>query len=246
MAGGDIAFVRLVDTDRGDRIIVKAPPYDARVEADGLAALRAAGAPVPNVLHADEGLLVLEYLQAPESDGTELGRTLAAVHLATTDNTFGWECDNLIGALPQVNTTATDWPTFYVELRMRPFLHVLPDDLRGRLERACAGPLPDLLDHDVRPALVHGDLWSGNVIAGHWLIDPAVHRADREFELAFATLFGGLPPRLLDAYLDVAALDQGWERRRPALQLYHLLVHVALFGQGWLPGVVQRLDVLGW
>jgi fructosamine-3-kinase len=133
-----------------------------------------------------------------------------------------------------------------VERRLRPFLDVLPDDVRRRMERAGDGPLHELLDHDVRPALVHGDLWSGNVVAGRWLIDPAVHRADREFELAFATLFGGLPPRLLDTYLDAAPLDPGWDRRRPALQLYHLLVHVAMFGQGWLAGVVQRLELLGW
>lgn len=197
------------------------------------------------MLHVDEHILVMEHLAAPTDDGAGLGRALAAVH-RTTSPTFGWRRDNLIGALPQRNDADDDWPRFYVEQRIRPFLTVLPDAPRRRLERACEGPLPVLLDHDSVPALVHGDLWSGNIVAGRWLIDPAVHFADREFELAFATLFGGLPPRFLDAYLQVAPLDQGWQQRRPALQLYHLLVHVAMFGPSWLASLRQRLDVLGW
>lgn len=71
-------------------------------------------------------------------------------------------------------------------------------------------------------------------MGGRWLIDPAVHHADRELELAFMTLFGGFPPAMLDGYLAAAPLDAGSQRRRPALQLYHLLVHVALFGAGYL------------
>jgi fructosamine-3-kinase len=187
----------------------------------------------------------MEYLTGREADGLELGTTLAEVHRSTAA-TFGWPRDNLIGALPQCNAPLGHWPTFYVERRIRPLLAHLPDDLRGRLDRACDGPMVDLIDHDTVPSLVHGDLWSGNILAGRWLIDPAVHHADREFELAFAALFGGLPPRLLDGYLQAFPLDEGWQRRRPALQLYHLLVHVAMFGPTWLTGVRQRLDTLGW
>lgn len=245
LSGGDIAQVRRVQTSRGLDLVVKTPPYDARLEADGLAALRRAGAPVPEVLHVTEQMLVMEYVAGPDADGGVLGETLAEVH-RTVAPTFGWSRDNLIGALPQDNTPHGHWPTFYVERRIRPLLPHLPDDLRGRLDRACDGPMPDLLDHDAVPALVHGDLWSGNIVAGQWVIDPAVHHADREFELAFAVLFGGLPPRLLDAYLAASPLDEGWQRRRPALQLYHLLVHVAMFGPSWLTGVRERLDALGW
>jgi fructosamine-3-kinase len=93
---------------------------------------------------------------------------------------------------------------------------------------------------------VHGDLWSGNIVAGRWLIDPAVHFADRELDLAFAAVFGGIPARMWSAYEESWPLDEGWEARRPALQLYHLLVHVRLFGGGYRAMVADRLDALGW
>jgi fructosamine-3-kinase len=101
------------------------------------------------------------------------------------------------------------------------------------------------LDHDAGPSLVHGDLWSGNIVDGRALIDPAVSFSDREIDLAFATVFGGIPSDFFAGYVEAWPLDPGWERRRPALQLYHLLVHVELFGEGYVPMVTTRLDQLG-
>lgn len=245
LSGGVIADVWLAELDAGT-VVVKAPAYDARLEADGLEALAAAGAPVPAVLAATATTLVLEHVSGTPA-WARLGRTLAQVH-GHTGETFGWHTDNVIGPLPQDNTRTGDWPSFYRDRRLRPHLDVpaLPGPVRERLTAALEGPLRELLDHDAEPSLVHGDLWSGNVVDGAFLIDPAVHRADREFELAFADLFGGLPRPFWHAYLSAWPLDAGWQGRRPALQLYHLLVHVALFGSGYVGAVVQRLDRLGW
>jgi protein-ribulosamine 3-kinase len=121
----------------------------------------------------------------------------------------------------------------------------LPGDLARRLHRACDEVLPSLLDRGQAPSLVHGDLWSGNIIDQRVVIDPAVHHGDRELDLAMLDLFGGVPPPLRAGYEAVWPLDEGWERRRPALQLYHLLVHVRLFGAGYHRGVADRLDRLG-
>ena len=96
------------------------------------------------------------------------------------------------------------------------------------------------------PSLVHGDLWAGNVVEGRWLIDPAVSYSDREVELAFMGLFGGIPEAMWRAYAEAWPLSPGWERRRWALQMHHLLVHVRLFGAGYASGVAERLDRLGW
>jgi fructosamine-3-kinase len=246
LGGGSICEVWRVTLADGRAAVVKRAPYDVAVEVDGLTALAGAGAPVPGVLAADGRTLVLEHVAGP-ADWPLLGRRLADLHRCTGAR-FGWERDNLIGSLEQRNTPAQHWPTFYVEQRLRPHLHApaLPAPVRARLERACAGPLLDLLDSDPPASLVHGDLWSGNVVAGRWLIDPAVCRADREHELAYAMLFGGFPAPLLDAYERSWPLPAGWERRRPALQLYHLLVHVRLFGAGYVAAVVSRLDALGW
>ncbi len=246
LAGGSIAEVERLDLADGRVAVAKWTPYDARLEAEGLRALAAAGAPVPRVLHVEQGLLVLEHVSGTP-DWAALGTSLARVHLADAGPAFGWERDNVIGPLPQHNAPTDAWPAFYGEHRLAPYLGDLPPDLARRLGEAIEdGRLARLLDHDVRPSLVHGDLWSGNVVDGRWLVDPAVHRADREYDLAFAALFGGFPDAFWRAYAEHAPLDEGWRERRPALQLHHLLVHVRLFGGGYLRQVIDRLDVLGW
>lgn len=246
LSGGSIADTYRATLTDGREVVVKRTQYDARLEAEGLEALGAAGAPVPEVLGASEDTLVLEQVHGPP-DWSRLGAGLARVH-RSTGAAFGWDRDNVIGPLPQANPRTDDWPTFYVEHRLAPWLgaSALPADTRRRLERAMDDPLRELLAHDPVPSLVHGDLWSGNVVDGRYLIDPAVHHADREFDLAFAELFGGFPEAFWSAYHDEWPLDDGWQDRRPALQLYHLLIHVELFGAGYASGVTQRLDRYGW
>ncbi|MGF1666584.1 MAG: fructosamine kinase family protein [Acidimicrobiia bacterium] len=230
------------DVVDGRPVHVKSTGYDARLEAEGLAALAEAGVPVPEVLAVDEHRLVVATVGGPPSWGL-LGAALAGAHRSTS-RMFGWHRDNVIGSLPQDNRPGPHWPTFYIERRIRPWLAALPTTVRRRLEDACDGPMADLLDHGVAPSLVHGDLWAGNVVDGAWLIDPAVHFADRELDLAFARVFGGIPDEFFDGYAAAWPLDEGWERRVPALQLYHLLVHVELFGRSYLPMVEARLEKL--
>lgn len=232
------------DSYRGAPVIVKTTTYDARVEADGLRALAAAGAPVPDVVSVDRRRIVLDEVSG-QPDWPGLGRTVAQVHRRSSPR-FGWHSDNVLGGAVQHNTWTDVWHDFYIGQRILPWLHALPPDLARRMERACEGPLADLLDHDAEPSLIHGDLWSGNVVDGRWLIDPAVSFSDREIELAFAAVFGGIPASFFEAYEECWPMDEGWQRRRPALQLYHLIVHVALFGAGWIPAVAERMDELGW
>jgi fructosamine-3-kinase len=230
----------------GREVVVKDGTTAAELEAEGLGALAAAGAPVPEVLAADGTVLVLEYLTGPPGDRGELGRALARVH-RTVGERFGWHRDNVIGPLPQPNPPTDDWPTFLVDARLRPHLDVLPGDLARRLDDAIErGAVDELADHDVPPSLVHGDLWSGNVLADRWLLDPAVHHADREIDLAMLALFGTVGPALLAGYDQEWPLDDGWQQRLPLLQLPPLLVHVRLFGASYLPGIASRLDTLGW
>ncbi|TVS18058.1 MAG: aminoglycoside phosphotransferase [Gammaproteobacteria bacterium] len=244
MAGGDVAAVWDVTLMDGRRVVVKTGGGDPDLEAEGLQALAAAGAPTPAVLAQSDRTLVLEYVDGPAAGWEELGRALASVHRASSDR-FGWHRDNLIGSLPQANDATTNWPEFYLEYRLRPWLACLPGVLRGRLERAMARALPALLERDVVPSLVHGDLWSGNVVAGRWLIDPAVHYADRELDFAMLDLFGSIPASMQAGYDAIWPLDPGWQERRPALQIYHLLVHVRLFGSSYCGAVSARLDALG-
>lgn len=249
-----IAEAWVADLVDGRRVVVKrTADYDARLEADGLGALAAAGAPVPEVLAVTADVLVMTHVSG-RADWAALGAAIAGLHRrtageATADRQpFGWHQSNVIGPLHQDNTETADWGPFYAERRIRPYVEVdaLPAAVARRLRAAVEGPLPTLVDHGAPPSLVHGDLWSGNVVDGSWLVDPAVYRADREVELAYMDLFGGFPDALWRAYEEAWPLDVGWEQRRPALQLYNLLVHVAIFGASYVPPLVARLDRLGW
>jgi fructosamine-3-kinase len=231
----------------GRPVVIKRTSYDARLEADGLRALAKAGAPVPAVYGADRHELVMERVSGwPDWEG--LGRSLAALH-RHTNPAFGYPIDNVIGALPQTNGWADSWSAFFVERRVLAHLDdpAVPEPLARRIRRSAEGPLPALLEpHRPVPSLVHGDLWAGNVVDGAYLVDPAVSYSDREIELAFMALFGGIPPAMWGAYAEAWPLDPGWERRRPALQLHHLLVHVRLFAGRYPSMVADRLDALGW
>jgi fructosamine-3-kinase len=245
MGGGDVGQVWDVDLADGRRVVVKRAPSAAELEAEGLRALRDAGASVPAVLAVEGDLLVLDHVDGA-GDPERFGRMLATVH-TTTGPAFGWTRDNVIGPLPQANPWTEDWADFLAEHRIGPHLDVLPPELARRIDTVVEdGTLARTVEHGAPASLVHGDLWAGNVLGWRWMIDPAVHHADREVDLAMLDLFGSIPPAAARGYAEVWPLDDGWERRRDVLQLVPLLIHVRLFGSGYLGGIVHRLDRLGW
>ncbi|NHA15708.1 fructosamine kinase family protein [Thioalkalivibrio sp. XN279] len=230
-------------------------------EADGLAALAAAGAlPVPAVLGCGEAegsaWLALEWLElrAP-SPVTEaaLGAGLARQH-AVPGPYFGWSCDNAIGASPQLNTPDDDWGRFFARCRIGAQLELgrrngLPAELLARGERLVQRIPALLADREVAPALLHGDLWGGNRAADEAgrpvVFDPAVHYGDPECDLAMTRLFGGFDRAFYDAYDAVLPPAPGWRQRLPLYQLYHVLNHANLFGGGYVRQAGALLDAVG-
>jgi fructosamine-3-kinase len=215
----------------GRRLVAKSGP-GALDEANGLTALRAVrGAPpVPEVVLAEADLIVTTAVdQVPRRAGHEeaLGRALAGLHQAAFPQWGGGS--SWIGNCPIDPSPWSDSAGFYGarlgELAARCGLE---DPVA-----AVIGRLGALLPPD-GPALVHGDLWWGNVLFGSdgrsWLIDPSVHGGHPEEDLAMLALFGPVPDRLLGAYTEVRPLHPGWEERVPLFQLYPLLVHTVLFG----------------
>lgn len=189
----------------------------------------------------------MDWIDGPP-DWAGLGASMARAH-RTEGPGFGWERDNLIGPLDQANGWSESWGDFYTRHRVLAHLDdpAVPATLGDRLRTACDGPLPALLEaHDPVPSLIHGDLWSGNIVAGRAVIDPAVCHADREVDLAFLAFFGGAPAAFDEGYASEWPLADGWERRRPALQLHHALVHIRLFGVPYVHRVEAILDSLGW
>jgi fructosamine-3-kinase len=267
LGGGCINPSARVETDRGEVLFLKwnpaADPAMFVAEADGLRALRTAAASqalrVPQVLgwggwgtREDPGWLLLEFVPAapPGSDyGRRLGEGLAALHSSAASGlAFGWHRDNFIGSLPQPNAPVDDWTAFWRERRLEPQLRRARD--AGYLAGADARVLGELMQRldvvmegaDARgPALLHGDLWSGNHYAGPHgqpvLIDPAVYWGVGEVDLAMLELFGGVRRGFWEAYGALRPLAPAYDAfRRDLYQLYYLLVHLNLFGGGYLQG----------
>lgn len=247
--GGYICSTQRAILADGRDVVIKRCPYPADQEAEGLMSLRAAGVRTPGIVGVGAKVLVLEFVESigGQPDWADFGRAVARMHRHTGEQ-FGWHQDNYAGRFPQDNRWCTDWPTFYAQRRVLGHLaHAdVPAPLRRRVERACAGPLPALLRAHPPASLTHGDLWAGNVIAGRWLVDPAVSYADRELDLAYMRLSPDLPPELFDAYEAEWPIDPGFEERRPALQLHKLLVNVRHFGPRFLPRIEATLDGYGW
>jgi fructosamine-3-kinase len=201
---------------------------------------------VPRVLAARgpqgdlPGFILLEHLEPGPPDDERLGRGLAELHRQAAPR-FGFPVDSYCGSTRQPNAWCGSWPEFYAERRLRPLLSAIAGR-RGlsrderRVYDGLLARLPGLLGAGHRPSLVHGDLWSGNVLhstRGPALVDPACAFAEREVELGLSTLFGGLSERALAAYQEAWPLPAGWRERNPLYQLYHLLNHQLLFGGGY-------------
>lgn len=194
-------------------------------------------------MRAGRAFIEMERLQlGARADWPALAGMLATLHGRSAPR-FGWEEDNWIGLAPQHNGWAEDWASFYVKKR------IAPQASRAR-ENGFVLEIPDLaplLRHKPAPSLLHGDLWSGNAgftPGGPVLFDPAVYFGDREADLAMTELFGGFPPAFYAAYRKALPLPEGYELRKHAYNLYHLLNHLNLFGAGYLGQVQATLRLL--
>jgi protein-ribulosamine 3-kinase len=206
-------------------------------EADGLRALAGTALAIPAVVAVGAAFLVTELLQPAPLDQAALGRGLAELHRRTSD-AFGFHVDTYCGATRQANAPLPSWPRFYGERRLAPLLDVI-EGRRGlsasdrRVYERVIERLPSLVADGASPALIHGDLWSGNALGstrGPALVDPACAYADREAELGMMTLFGGFDRHCFAAYEEAFPLPSGWRERNGLYQLYHVLNHHALFG----------------
>jgi fructosamine-3-kinase len=263
VAGGCIHSAWRLELADGRRVFAKTNRAKAlpllAAEREGLRALAPWAPPglqLPEPLAlgvaGSQAVLLLSWLDlagggavewgASPNGWTALGAALAALHRASAQahgGGYGFAADNFIGSSPQRNGWLPEWSRFFVERRLGPQLVMAAAagcPLRGGealLERA----EQLLAAHSCQPALVHGDLWSGNAAllagGGAALFDPAVYWGDREVDLAMARLFGGFPPAFFAGYGEVWPLPPGAERRTGLYNLYHLLNHANLFGGGY-------------
>jgi fructosamine-3-kinase len=246
VAGGSLSQVFLIELTDGRKAIVKGGP-DPELEAEMLAAIAASGAPAPRVLAVSGDTLVMEHLAAGGSLSdawADLGRAVATLH-ATTGDRFGWRRDYAFSHVAIENLQTCDWPGFWAEHRLLPHAAHLPARLACRLE-ALAGDIGNRLPDRPVASLLHGDLWTGNVLADcgrvTGLIDPACCYGHAEVDIAMLSLFGSPSRDFFSAY---GGLEPGHEERIAIYSLWPALVHVRLFGQGYEPMVARLLSVLG-
>ena len=262
VGGGSInQAYRLEGTD-GSRYFVKL--NDARhlpmfaAEAQGLNAIAATNTlrvPQP-IVHGTanaHSFLVLEHLElGSRGDARLLGEQLAALHRCTNGE-FGFARDNYIGTTPQPNGWKDNWMDFWREQRLGFQLRLAAQNGYGGKRQTLGEKLLDALPaffdgYAPQPALLHGDLWSGNnafLADGMPVIfDPAPYYGDRECDLAMTELFGGYPADFYAAYRAMYPLDDGYAVRKDLYNLYHILNHANLFGGGYArqaEGMMQRL-----
>jgi len=257
VGGGCISKSVLAETEKGT-FFVKWDSNDRRdmieAEVHGLMLLGEAGEiRVPEVYawgeESGSAYLVTEAIEGERRGDEQLGRELAALHSHSAEQ-FGLEWDNFIGSLPQSNTPHESWSEFFINERLRPQVKQARDEgsLSAEDERTFER-LYERLEHffpEEAPALLHGDLWAGNVLGDEEgnpvLIDPAVYYGHREIELAFTNLFGGFSEAFYRAYTEEFPLADGFEERIPVYNLYPLLVHLNLFGRTYYPSLQRTLE----
>jgi fructosamine-3-kinase len=211
--------------------------------------------PVPEVYHGSETLLLMEFIEGSSrfTEGAEryAAELLAGLHGITADS-YGHERDTLIGALDQPNPPTKSWAKFFRDHRL---LYIallayeagrLPAEDLHRVERL-SEKVDELVEHPNPPALIHGDVWSANVLArGDRItafLDPAIYYADPEIELAFISLFDSFGRPFFDRYQEIQPIRDGFfEVRRDLYNLYPLLVHTYYFGGRYLGSVRNTLD----
>ncbi|MDE7283631.1 MAG: fructosamine kinase family protein [Lachnospiraceae bacterium] len=264
ISGGDINEAYALTLTGGKCIFMKSNTKENlsffNAEAAGLAAIaRTKAIGTPSILgvgtdsdRAGYSFLLLEFISGKSRNRNyweDFAGQLSDMHKAPTaglvsNGKYGYDSDNYIGMRRQVNTGHDSWVCFFRDCRLEPQFK----DAARYFDSEDTKKIVRFLDHideilvePEYPSLLHGDLWSGNVITGNdgaaWLIDPAVYVGHAEADIAMTELFGGFPPAFYDAYKEAAHLQPGYERRRDVYNLYHLLNHLNMFGRTYLPGV---------
>jgi protein-ribulosamine 3-kinase len=260
VGGGSINETYQVVTNSGQLFFLKcnkAATYPGlfKEERKGLAYLQQyirTPAIIFDAVSGDWQLLLLEWIAPGTRTGTfwkNFGEELAKLHQQSHPQ-FGFSSHNYMGSLPQVNTYTTNWVDFFVKHRLRPQVELASHN--GLLPARWLKPFEKLYTEllsifpEEKPSLLHGDLWSGNFICNQdsapVLVDPAVYYGHRSVDLAMTTLFGQFDKQFYEAYHYYYPLPANYEEQWSTANLYPLLIHLNLFGSGYLASITDTLQ----
>ena len=257
LQGGDINQVYHCFT-KNNQLVVKVNiagkfPNMFEKEKKGLELLELSNFLIPKIFSIGSfrklDYLILEYIKPGKAiNWGKFGENLANLH-QLSNNKFGLGYDNYIGSIHQINTYENNWLNFYTNHRIIHLMIVARNknllnyqDCR-KIESMC-GSFKDFIPFTL-PSLLHGDLWSGNIICSEngspVLIDPAVYFGHPEIDWAMLDLFGNYPQYSFEIYNEINPLEKGFEERKSIHQLYPLLVHLVLFGRSYYSSVMSKV-----
>jgi len=201
------------------------------------------GVPGGGGLRAAGSFIIMEHLDLRgRASGRELGRLLARMHLSEPSDPnaaagkFGFPVDNTCGGTSQPNAWREDWVSFFRDQRLMHQLRLTGDrQLMAMGEKLCAKLDGFFEGIEVKPSILHGDLWSGNIASVDGqpsIFDPASYYGhhEAEFGISWCAGFGN---EFWAAYHDIIPREPGLEDRHQIYQLYHYLNHYNLFGGGY-------------
>ncbi len=211
---------------------------------------------VPKVHHVEmydnKAFLLMDYVESKSANSNEfktLGTQLAKLHL-NHHNTFGFSSNNFIGSLPQSNSQHRSWAEFYWQERIAPQLKLAEQNNMLKSNeipsaQTAISVFADLFENNIKPSLLHGDLWAGNYLIATngtpFLIDPAVYWGHSMVDIAMSKLFGGFDIEFYSAYHDIIPKTPNYNAQIDLYQLYFLLVHLNMFGRSYYGSVAAIL-----
>ena len=258
LGGGSINSVFLVELEK-TKIVIKindSLKFQGMFENEkkGLLKLNKSGVKTPHLIFERSknklAFLALEYIPNGNFGNWELfGEKLAALH-TNKNEFFGLDYDNYIGSLKQINKKENNWKGFYSNQRLLHLTKFAFD--KELLSKADSKKMEELcykLDTYVpftEPSLIHGDLWSGNLIFDGQgkpvFIDPAIYYGLPEMDWAMLSLFGSYPETAIKSYCNIIPLENNYFEREKIYQLYPLLVHLILFGRRYYRDISEILN----
>jgi len=211
--------------------------------------------PKPLFIHEGEqySCILMEYIEESPycvNFWEIFAKQLAELHQNSADY-FGLHFPNYMASLPQSNVPHQNFVEFFINERLEPQIKIarnkgyLNNEHLRQLERLYK-ELFSIIPTE-KPALTHGDLWSGNLMCDKKgmpvVMDPAVYFGHRELDIAMTTMFGGFSPLFYKTYQEIYPMEKSWEERLAFYNLYPILIHINLFGNSYLPyfeRVLQR------
>lgn len=259
---GGCSYPSFIATTDREQFFVKTCSDNSKVfhhEATGLNQLKNYFSDTPALHSFSSNMLILEYIENTEATAQHwknFGANLAKLHKQPM-SFFGFFEDNFIGRSKQKNLSSdqvkTSWAYFFWENRISHKLMQLKNDIGFQLKNNLEAKLKNkviakLSAFKSQASLLHGDLWSGNIVCAKddkvYLIDPAVYFGDRESDIAMTECFGGFPPSFYESYRKHFPLEPGYEQRKHIYNLYHMLNHYLIFGESYKSSVEGIVDMI--